>query len=857
MSFFHFPMHLPSLNNCWAKTDPDTLVPVLSVHDHCLIVGTVAEVLLELLPPAVRRHFPESGLILIAGHDIGKITAGFLCKAPAWRLQWLPGGHGLDATTDHAYAGACYFYHLPGLRHAARWAKAIGGHHGRYLKRGKLIEPEDAHFSKLRDELLKKLIARFGPLPADFKPSDTVLHWFTGMMILADWIGSDETYFPPARIPDDLTGTASRAVAEIGLARTAIHAGLSFADLFRRQGHPEFSPNPLQQALLEIVTGPGLYIVEGEMGSGKTEAALAACHQLWKTGEESGLYFALPTRLTSERIHHRLKDFLLNICAGGSSLGLVHGTAWLNEERVLKVLPALRDEAREIEAESFSWFASSKRALLAPYGAGTIDQALTATLGVKHSALRLFALGGKTVVFDEVHSYDDYTFDLLCQLVGRLRELGGSVFILSATLTHTRRRQLLAAAGGTEADSPDAYSLITALPTAAGIARHRPVEIHSTKTVHLETAPPDRLDLWEKIAAAAAAGACVLVIRNTVRLAQETRNQLLSARRDDTASVALLHSRFTQRDRAALEDHWIGRLGKDAADRPSGCVLVATQIAEQSLDIDADFLVTDLAPTDLLLQRIGRLHRHSRPRPRGFEQPSALILCPEIDLSRDVRELLGPSSWVYPPYVLLRSAEIWRSRPTLNLPGEIRCVLEKTYRERDEAVPAMDALKRELRDQAKKMSDTANGRSHPLDPNAIDDPEGARTRWSRQKSATLILLKKAPLEAADRTTLHFPDGEEIAFPTHEFSLPLAKALHHRSVQLPFHLVKPWVESAPPWLTRHVQGTVALGILDFTGEILPAGASLSSNATLHYHPETGLRYERTTPLTDFDEEDGWW
>lgn len=105
----------------------------------------------------------------------------------------------------------------------------------------------------------------------------------------------------------------------------------------------------------------------------------------------------------------------------------------------------------------------------------------------------------------------------------------------------------------------------------------------------------------------------MLWIRNTVDEAQQTYRQLRGARCEGKPAIALLHARFPFFRRERLEDEWMTRLGKDASDRPSGCVLVSTQVAEQSVDIDSDLLITDLAPTDMMLQRLSRLWRHARP----------------------------------------------------------------------------------------------------------------------------------------------------------------------------------------------------------------------------------------------------
>src|SRR5205807_425236 len=193
------------------------------------------------------------------------------------------------------------------------------------------------------------------------------------------------------------------------------------------------------------------------------------------------------------------------------------------------------------------------------------------------------------------------------------------------------------------------------------------------------------LPIIEEAIDRASEGECLLWIRNTVDEAQETYRALQSANFQGGPDIALLHSRFPFFRREQLEDEWMNRLGKSPPNRPAGCVLVSTQVVEQSVDIDADLLITVLAPTDMLLQRLGRLWRHERPN-RPCEQPEVWIQMPCLNdaslrtaSTKEIREALGKSARVYAPYVLLRSLQQWRGRATITLPGDIRAILKATY----------------------------------------------------------------------------------------------------------------------------------------------------------------------------------
>ncbi len=392
---------------------------------------------------------------------------------------------------------------------------------------------------------------------------------------------------------------------------------------------------------------PGLYIVEAPMGEGKTEAALAAAYQRWTTGDERGLYFALPTQLTSNRIHERLGRFLANASEAASSFVLAHGNAWLTDKRVSAILPSVAGKEEGAAAANL-WFSDSRKALLAPFGVGTIDQALLSIVPARHSALRLFGLSGKVIVLDEIHSYDPYTSALIDRLVEWLLPLGCSVLILSATLTRARRAEIVAAAGAAESASSSAYPLITKVPTGSSVAETLEIPNASPRSlsIDIEHLPAASEGWLTRAVSAAESGACVLIVRNTIALAQETYRLARSRCRDIGIRFGLLHSRFPQFQRDRNESDWMELLGPGNEGRPKGAILVGTQVVEQSVDIDADLLISDLAPTDLLLQRMGRLHRHERLRPVGFESARCLILQPEVDWEADrkrIIESLGPT----------------------------------------------------------------------------------------------------------------------------------------------------------------------------------------------------------------------
>ena len=654
---------------CRAKTCPDGSYGTF-VFDHCRYAGYVAEGLLALLPPAVRRAFPSETPFLVALHDIGKVSPGFEGKyfmpllsekASEWAREFVNGG----VVTNHASIGAKALMKLFGLESDHPLVRAVAAHHG--FAPDRFDFTRDGAWQEERTALVRALEGEFG-VSAEWSPTCSVpVDILAGIMCVADWIASDEDFFPPNEPPlssEEGRRHAASALAQCGFRRTDFRHGLSFRDIFG------FGPYPAQQAFIDAVDAPGVYVLEAPMGMGKTESALYAAYRLIEEGVHSGLYFALPTCLTSDRIHERVRAFLDKVSSVSSAVKLAHGQAWLQEFEA-----GGEGSGKSAVGRPPPWFNPSKRGLLFPFAVGTIDQALLAVLNVKHSFVRSFALAGKVVVLDEVHSYDAYTGTLLDELVARLRGLGCTVIILSATLTDARRKALF---GG---NAPDAsgYPLLTGLRE-NGEAVVRALEPPPSREVHLQWIDAAIESPLSAAVAKARAGCNVLCIANTVATAQEWFRTLKNEVSLGEFPVGLLHAKFTAHDRDRIENEWMKSLGKPPKEgpdpRPHGSILVATQIVEQSVDIDADWMLSELAPADMLLQRLGRLWRHERPN-RPIVAPELAVVCarmPADDLSdlpsktKELESFFGRGVWVYAPYVLLRTLETLRCRESVSAP---------------------------------------------------------------------------------------------------------------------------------------------------------------------------------------------
>ena len=440
-----------------------------------------------------------------------------------------------------------------------------------------------------------------------------------------------------------------------------------------------FPPNEVQRAMLEAVSQvqePGVFILEAQMGVGKTEAALGAAEILAKHGGEGGIFFGLPTQATANGIFGRLLAWAEKQPDGlEHSIKLAHGMAELNEAylrlqqdtvQVEEDLEADPDVDPESRVMVHQWFRGNKQGLLADFVIGTVDQLLLAALKQKHVMLRHLGLAGKVVVIDECHAYDAY---MNCYLDRALTWLGRykvPVILLSATLPAKRRVELVRAYlnGRTAPDglwqTCRGYPLLTWTDGKRVEQTTIPLE---TEPRRVETFPLTEEQLTDTLRSALREGGCAGVIVNTVKKAQAVAARLRAELPE--FEVVVFHAQFLMPDRAAKEEALMKRIGKHSTpEQRDKLIVVGTQVLEQSLDIDLDFLVTELCPMDLLLQRIGRLHRHEgRARPR----PVAQARCAVLDTGTE--DFDEGSKAVYGEWLL------WRTRkflPTaITLPDDI------------------------------------------------------------------------------------------------------------------------------------------------------------------------------------------
>ena len=758
---------LPALSadHCLAKTWTDKggiSHPGRSVYEHSLIVGSVARELTDSFPAALRQRLIKQGCSLLAAcHDVGKISPSFYLRlhialnrpftdfeetllatlgvhrsAEAIRnfeSGW-SGHSGVSALTLMALTGNKSLSVIVGQHHGCRATGITGNALGNAFG-------GEAWFQE-RKRLVQSLQNEFGTVwPENLTASQSL--FLAGLTSVADWIGSGSGFDDPTC---NWKAALQPALEQAGQTPLTCRASLTFEDLFHdRDGQP-YHPNEAQCQLYRAVTGPGVYVLEAPMGMGKTEAALYAAYKMLAAGEARGIYFALPTQLTSEKIYQRFGSFLNAILEPNSHQQplLLHGKA-----------PVLQDIGEEGKPGG-GWFASRKRGLLAPFAVGTLDQALMAAMNVKHGFVRAFGLAGKVVILDEIHSYDAYTGVIVKRLVDILRDLHCTVIILSATLTQSRRETLLNTVG--DRQNVQAYPLISAQPYELSSAVYVPLTPPPSRQVMLTFAVDGNAE--EEALLRAEQGQQILWIENTVNDAQLLYRQLAARCRDMDVECGLLHSRFTLNDRQQNEAYWVSLYGQDGWSERTrkGRILIGTQVLEQSIDIDADFLITRFAPTDMLMQRIGRLWRHAQtPRPKNA-RCETWILAPDMtSATNDPYQAFHSSAWVYAPYVLCRSLDVWREHDVVTLPSDIRPMLEATYTERQEE-GAMKAWKDELFNGRKTRSGFRPGVNAlqqlarlTLSNEAQTLPESkAQTRYSEQDDRAFLLLRAVDSDAGEK-----------------------------------------------------------------------------------------------------------
>lgn len=710
----------------------------MPLFQHLIDSADVAALVWDWLPPHVRELIEDAlpvgardGRALLrwlAGvHDIGKCSPPFASKVPvlAARMRELGFTFPRDTTdfakAPHGLVGQVVLSRWLQERHgferaaATSYAVVVGGHHGTPPTVLNLHATQrnpdwtgEGIWTAVQAEILDRMAARVGA-------SDLLSAWsrallpptaqalLTGAVIVSDWLASNPDLFPYHA--EDQAARVNEAWRTLGLpapwrpstppADAAEHLAARFPHL------AGLRPRPIQQLALDAAQpakSPSLMIVEAAMGTGKTEAALLAAEVLAAKFGCGGVYVALPTMATSDAMFGRVQDWIENLGDSGvTSTYLAHGRAALNDRfnlvRQRRALTVYDDlPPQQVEARVLSWLTGRKKGVLANMVVGTIDQLLFSALQAKHLALRHLAFAGKVVVVDEVHAADDYMRMYLTRSLEWLAAYGVPVVLLSATLPWSQRQGLADAyrrglghdSVAITADAP--YPALTTVSVAGVTVAAPAVEREASRPIQVRCLDDDLDTLAATLEGLLVDGGCAAVIRNTVGRAQETARYL----RDRLADVEIVlhHSRFVATHRARKEAGLREQLGRDGSNRPARQIVVGTQVLEQSLDVDFDVMVTDLAPVDLMLQRVGRLHRHERgadeaERPPALRTPQLFVTGIAAWSEDGLPQPDRGSRAVYGLSRLLRGAAVLDLDPieprSIRLPADIRSLVERAY----------------------------------------------------------------------------------------------------------------------------------------------------------------------------------
>ena len=787
------------MENClalWAKKkEKDGIFYWLSLKRHLEDTREVMGLLWEhWLSEGQRIYIADSMMIeedeakflvmfIGAIHDIGKATPAFqiqrgfqnsedldLLLMEKLEREGFSGIKDLELTdrgkTPHAYAGEV-ICRLAGINRGI--ASIIGAHHGVPMKENYSLtsyveaytanfyqeEKEDSPIYKkwkaTQEELLSWALEICGyknveDLPRCPKPTQLLL---SGLLIMADWIASNEEYFPlfslqnevDHELEDATVNQEDRKKEETQISERVESAWLKwtqnqtweatqFFDAKQAyQNSFHFMPRDFQEKVFTEIAGAediGLVILEAPMGCGKTEAALMTAEQLAGKQQCAGVFFGLPTQASSNGIFPRVESWVDSLGQENQeklSLRLSHGKAALNEE--FQSLSRNCSEGIDLDGEKTKyvyvneWFSGRKKAMLDDFIVGTVDHLLLMALKQKHLMLRHLGFSKKVVIIDEVHAYDAYMGQYLYMVLQWLGAYKVPTIILSATLPIERRKDLmkyyLKGRGIKEKDignfdflKAESYPLLT-FSKGSEVESFSDFQEEKEKKVTLYQL--DEENLVDTVKSLGKNGAVIGIIVNTVGRAQRITKDLLEAFPEE--EVHLLHSRFIDTDRIKKEEELLKKIGKNA-ERPKCFIVVGTQVIEQSLDIDFDLMISDLCPVDLLIQRIGRLHRHKIERPK--EHSEAKLYLMGISESFDFEK---GSRRVYGDYLLIKTQ--YALGNSISIPKDISPLVQEVYGDKDPSL-APDLLKK-YEESKKKQKEILDKQKRKAEGFRLDKPK--------------------------------------------------------------------------------------------------------------------------------------
>ena len=517
----------------------------------------------------------------------------------------------------------------------------------------------------------------------------------SGMVILCDWVASSKTYdnlIYSGNLKEYIVQsaeTAHRTLKSYGLVSDTRFPGVSlFCDMWPEI--PKDGIRPIQRACETLPLSP-LTIIEAPMGEGKTEAALYLAGRLCQEYGKSGIYMALPTAATSNQMFGRVEQMLSRLDIAG--LRLLHGMAWVVEDEMVQGNDFSMLEA-QTAAEAADWLRPLRKGMLAGNAVGTVDQAMKSALCIKYGALRLVGLSNKVLIVDEIHAYDTYMSVIIARLLSWCNAFSIPVILLSATMQDAQKMKYFSCYGASDSTILEpAYPLLTSVFQDGTVVQHPVEEVHMRREYRffLREFADDTASIADFAVSKVIEGGNLCVMLNTVKQAQEVYEQV-KERADRETLVLLFHARFTASRRADIERKCLSLFGKgEGSRRHPKVILVCTQVVEQSLDIDFDGMISEIAPIDLLLQRVGRVHRHPHSRPFLMKMPAIDIILPPRDDTKEPKARFGVNALIYQAYILKRTEDFLLGQSVIRMPEDIRQCVNAVYAGENEHLEYLNA----------------------------------------------------------------------------------------------------------------------------------------------------------------------
>jgi CRISPR-associated endonuclease/helicase Cas3 len=742
------PATYPSYFKYWGKARKETGLEGKDYHlliFHCLDVAAVADVwmqksnvLLSQIASELKLSNDETRatlLFYILLHDLGKFDARFQHFREDIRVFLQGDQFEVDADLTHYSHGSYGYHHFRKEFHQSEPMKAVAGHHGHCDLSIRYSEPDADDELIAFDRLARKEWIEFclDWLGLDEIPRVGEVSLLAGFCSVADWIGSSITNFtidPTTNLKDYYQDALSRgeaALLESGVLGKLAGAGFNY--LF-----PGYVPRGIQTLIEKIPVETGLTIVESDTGSGKTEFALAYASLLIQAHLADGVVFGLPTQATANGLFNRV-GIAAKALFPDSSVTLAHSKA--------KYLFPDEDGFLHL---------SSKRAFLGSMSVATVDQILMGVLGIKHQFVRSFGTRKSVLILDEIHSFDAYMYGLIEQVLKGQHKAYSSVILLSATLSKSLKNKLLLPYGGKA--TKDAYPLVThtdikgntrefEIKDSQANIKEKIIRAELWLSDNLLPTPTQMNDITDWVNG----GAMVCVICNTVNDAQQLYLSFLE--KGLVHNLDLFHARFTFGDRDRIEKNILKNYDKNAI--RIGRLLIATQVVEQSLDLDFDIMISQVAPIEFLMQRMGRLWRHNRidtelcPRSDYFTEPKFITLLPMSQVTDWKRHYQG-TGFVYSNIrVLYRTQQYLSCHSQLAFPNCYRDAIEYVHAlDAYEGEPdELDALNEEyVRGQEGSLYAARMNSNLDSKPLSDVDPRCAMLTREGEMSATVIIFKK-------------------------------------------------------------------------------------------------------------------